>query len=161
MMIIRRFDMDTDLAGLRACVISVQDYESDLDPRMPRGTAIVDEYIPEMFEACRTSDGKIFVAEIDGEIAGYVMVLNKVKSESIDDGDMEYGLIRDLVVLEVYRGHGIGGKLLQAAENEAKENDVEWLRIEVLDANRSAKDIYLSKGFKPLLSTLEKRLTET
>ena len=157
-MIIRQFNQETDLAGLKACVISVQDYESNLDPRMPQGSDIVDEYIPEMFEACEHSDGKILVADVDGDVAGYVLILNRVKSESIDDGDLEYGLVRDLVVLEDYRGKGIGGALLRAAEAEARDSGVKWLRIEVLDANETARDLYLSKGFSPLLSTLEKRL---
>ena len=160
-MIIRPFNKDTDMAGLKVCVVSVQDYESNIDPRMPRGSEIVDQYIPEMFDACLAMDGKIFVAEIEDEMAGYVLILNKVKSDSIDDGDMEYGLVRDLVVLEQYRGKGVGGALLQAAEDEARNAEVKWLRIEVLDSNESAKNIYLAKGFKPLLSTLEKRLADS
>jgi len=85
-------------------------------------------------------------------------VLNRVTSESIEDGDIEYGLIRDLVVLESYRGQGIGGMLLEAAEEEAKRRNVRWLRIEVLSSNETAKEIYLSKGFQPYTLLLEKNL---
>lgn len=155
---IREFYAESDLDGLRECVISVQDYERNLDPRMPRGKDIVDEYVLDIFENCRQSEGIIFVAEIKGKVAGYVLLLNRVTSESIDDGGLEFGLIRDLVVLESYRGQGVGGLLLETAEKEAKRRNVRWLRIEVLSSNETAKEIYLSKGFHPYTLLLEKNL---
>jgi len=47
---IREFYAESDLDGLRACVISVQDYERNLDPRLPSGKDIVEEYVLDMFE---------------------------------------------------------------------------------------------------------------
>ncbi len=158
-MIIRDYNNETDLEGLRQCVISIQDYERDLEPRLPRGEDIVDEYVPDLFQRCRKYQGKILVADVEGSVAGYVMVLCRMVSDSIDDGGMEYGVVTDLVVLEDYRGKGYGSKLLAAAENEARENDVEWLRIGVLNANQLARDLYLARGFNPLAVELEKKLS--
>ena len=155
---IREFNAESDMEGLRECVISIQDYERNLDPRLLSGKDIVEEYIPGLFEECRSSEGCILVAETHGAIAGYVLLLNRVRSESIEDGNMEYGLIRDLVVLETFRGRGIGGLLLEAAEEVAKSRKVSWLRIEVLSSNENAKEIYLSKGFKPYTLMLEKNI---
>ena len=155
---IREFNAETDMEGLQKCVISIQDYERNLDPRLLSGKDIVEEYILDILKECKCSEGSILVAEINKTIAGYVLLLNRVKSESIEDGNMEYGLIRDLVVLESFRGQGIGGLLLEAAEQEAKRRNVRWLRIEVLSSNEIAKEIYLSKGFKPYTLLLEKSL---
>ncbi|MFT5219142.1 MAG: GNAT superfamily N-acetyltransferase [Planctomycetota bacterium] len=157
-MIIREFNSHTDNEGLLNCIISIQDFERSLDPRMIQGSEIAEEYKQDIFDNCEQSKGKILVADVNGEVAGYVLILNKVKSDSIADGNMEFGLIRDLVILDNFRGMGLSGKLMKAAESEAKKENVKWLRIEVLSSNETAKRIYLSKGFQPYTLQLEKDL---
>lgn len=125
---------------------------------MPPGEDIVDSYLAELFESCERAEGLLLVAASDNEIAGYGLLLSKVRSESVDDGDIEYGLVRDLIVLPRFRGQGIGGMLLTALENAAIDRRVQWLRIEVLESNTVAKKIYLSRGFNPYITTLEKML---
>jgi GNAT superfamily N-acetyltransferase len=157
-MVVREYNSETDYEGLRKCVISIQKYEKSIEPRMPSGQDIVEEYIPDLFRRCREHQGKILVADVGGTIAGYVLILSKVVSDAIDDGDTEFGLIGDLVVLEEFRKRGYGTKLLSAAEDEAKANNVKWLRIGVLSSNRVASELYLSKGFSPFSVQLEKTL---
>lgn len=154
------FDKSRHSQQLRECVIALQDFERALDPRMPSGSDIVDEYIPQMLERCKSSPGQIFVAEVDGNIAGYVTVLTKVSSGELEDGDIEYGLVADLVVTKKYRGAGLGRTLLAVAEDYARDNRVKWLRIAVLAENRSAKELYSSMGFSDLFVELEKDLAE-
>ena len=155
---IREFNEATDRDGLCECVISIQDYERALDPRMLSGETIVEAYVAEIFEECRRYQGKILVADVEGVIAGYVLLHSHVTSESLEDGNMAFGLIRDLVVLDRFRGQRIGGSLLEAAENLAKKEGVKCLRIEVLSSNENAREIYLAKGFKPYTQMLEKSL---
>jgi GNAT superfamily N-acetyltransferase len=130
-----------------------------LDHRMPAGKDIVDEYIPRMLERCEQCRGIILVAEVDGEVAGYATVLTKVTSDELEDGDLEYGLVSDLVVTKEFRGQGLGRHLLQAAESFAKAGDVNWLRIGVLAGNRAAQNLYTSMGYSNLYVELEKDLT--
>ena len=125
---------------------------------MPSGLDIIDEYIPQMMQRCKSCLGQIFVAEVDGSIAGYVTVLAKVSSGELEDGDIEYGLVADLVVKRDFRGAGIGRALLESAESYAVDNDVKWLRIAVLAANRSAKELYSNMGFSELFFEMEKDL---
>jgi GNAT superfamily N-acetyltransferase len=141
-------------------VIELQDFEHALDPRLPSGSDIVDEYIPQMLERCESCLGRIFVAEVDAEIAGYVTILTKVSSGELEDGDIEYGLVADLIVRQQFRGAGIGRKLLAVAEEYAKRHNVKWLRIAALAANQSAKELYSSVGFSELFVELEKNLTD-
>lgn len=154
---IRDFDKHTDLEALRACIIELQDYERCLDSRMPPGSQIVDAYVPEIFDRCTKYRGKVFVAEEGGEIAGYASVL-KIRSEELEDGDLEYGLVSDLVVLKRFRNRGIGRALLQAAEEYAIVCQVQWLRIGVLSSNRGARELYASLGFSEYQLQLEKSL---
>ncbi len=157
-MLIREYNNETDYKGLRRCVIAIQDYERSIDPRMPQGKDIVDAYVPDLFRRCEVHKGKILVADIDGSVVGYVLILCKVISEDIDDGGLEFACIGDLAVLKEFQKKGYGKKLLSAAEDEAKASDVKWLRINVLSSNHIANKLYLSEGFRPYSTSLEKTL---
>ena len=98
------------------------------------------------------------ILELNEEVAGFAAVFTKVKSDDIEDGDTEYGLVSDLVVASKFRRQGIGRKLLEAAESYAKSNEVSWLRIGVLAENHSAEGLYDSMGFKRLYIEREKKL---
>lgn len=147
-LVIRDFDEALHLQGVRARIIDLQDFERAIDPRMPTGAEIVDEYVTHMLKRCRQCDGKIFVAEVGDEIVGFASILSKVTSEDLDDGGLEYGLVSDLVVARGFRNRGIGRKLLEASESFARERNVKWLRIGVLAANESADRLYDSMGFQ-------------
>lgn len=146
-MIIRDYDESIHVEGLRQCLIELQDFERSLDARLPPGRDIVDEYIPDMLDCCNRCKGKVLIALVDGRVAGYATILTKVKSEKLEDGDLEYGLISDLVVAEEFRRKGIGRRLLEEAESYAQQHQVRWLRIGVLAANETADELYASMGF--------------
>jgi ribosomal protein S18 acetylase RimI-like enzyme len=127
---------------------------------MPSGAEIVDDYIPHMLDRCIKCDGRVLVAELNEEVAGFATILAKVKSEEIEDGEIEYGLVSEVVVASKYRKRGIGKKLLEAAESYAKSNGVRWLRIGVLAENHSADGLYESMGFKRLYIEREKEIQD-
>lgn len=157
-MMIRKFDAEVHLQGLRACVIELQDFERAFDARMPKGIDIVDEYTRYMLDRCQECDGSVLVALSGDEVAGFAAVLTKVESKSPDDGEFEYGLVSDLVVGERFRGQGIGRMLLAEAERHARACDVKWLRIGVLADNLAADGLYESMGFRRLYVEREKTL---
>jgi len=157
-LLIREYDEAAHLEGVQACLVELQDFERALDPRMPPGAEIVEFYVPHMLLRCEQCDGIVLVAELNEEVAGYATILAKVRSEEIEDGDIEYGLVSDLVVANKYRKQGVGKELLLAAETYARSKDVKWLRIGVLDANDVANDLYDSMGFKRLYVEREKEL---
>jgi ribosomal protein S18 acetylase RimI-like enzyme len=55
--------------------------------------------------------------------------------------------IHDLAVLAEYRGLGIGRRLLEAIEREARDAGCCKLTLEVRETNRRAKGLYESIGF--------------
>jgi ribosomal protein S18 acetylase RimI-like enzyme len=125
---------------------------------MPSGADIVDALIPRMLERCTKSHGRVLVAELNEEVAGFATILAKVTSDELEDGEIEYGLVSDVVVASKYRRQGIGRQLLEAAELYAKSRGVRWLRIGVLAENHSADGLYDSLGFKRLYVEREKEL---
>ena len=159
MVLVRDFDEKTHLAGVQACLIELQDFERSLDPRIPSGAEIVDEYIPQMLDRCIECDGKILVAELNEEVVGFATVLARVSSGELADGDIEYGLVSDIVVASKHRNQGIGKKLLAAAEEYARSSDLQSLRIGVLADNHLADELYDSMGFEILYVEREKKLS--
>lgn len=158
MPVIRKYNSKSDEEQLRECVIELQEFERAMDPRMPTGEEIADDYIVAMLFRCRMCDGQVLVADIDSEIAGYVTILNRVQSDDLDDGNLEFGLIADLLVREKHRGTGLGQELMAAAEEVAKESDVRWLRISVMSENTAARKLYSTSGFSEIYVELEKDL---
>lgn len=158
---IRDLDENKDMLQMQDCLIELQDFERVLDPRMPRGIDIVDEYIPHMLQQCRRCDGKVLIAEVDGDCAGYATVLARVKREQVEDGGLEYGLVSELFVLQKHRNRGVGRKMLEAAAKYAKSRNAASLRIDVLFANRAAMEMYMAMGFSRLYVELEKDLSVT
>ena len=157
---IRKYNDANDRNQLRDCVIELQDFERQIDARLPSGEAIADEYIAQMLFRCGSCDGRILVADLDDDIAGYVTLLNRVQSEELHEGDTEYGLIADLVIKQEHRGSGLGRELMQAAEAAAKAYGTRWLRVSVMSENKAARNLYLSSGFSDLYSELEKDLDD-
>ena len=157
-MTIRAYNRHTDARQLRRCVIGLQEFERQLDPRMPSGESIADDYLVEMFMQCRQFAGSVFVCEQGEKLAGYITVHTKYVSEDIDDGPREFGFISDVFVDEQFRGCGIGKALLSHAENHARENGASAMVIGVLASNNQAKSLYLAMGFKEFAIKLEKKL---
>ena len=155
------FDEARHLTGLCECLIELQDFERVIGPRLPAGADIVDAYRADMFDRCKKSGGRVLVAEVDGNVAGYATILPRVRSEQIEDGNIEYGLISDLVVREGYRRRGLGKKLLAASEQYARACKVRYLRVGVLAGNQAARSLYALAGFEPLYTELEKALTRS
>jgi ribosomal protein S18 acetylase RimI-like enzyme len=152
---IRECDREKDFAGLRRCAIELQNFERDLDPRMPEGSSIADPYLEQVFIDSQRFAGKIFVADDDGAVVGYACVLARARAEYVSEGPKEYGLIPELVVLASHRNRGIGRLLLAESEAYARSQGCQCLRISAMAANGAAKALYLSQGFKEQEITLE------
>jgi GNAT superfamily N-acetyltransferase len=84
----------------------------------------------------------VFVAELDGSVAGWVHVLETASLEA--DRMAEVG---GLVVDEAVRGQGIGKVLMSQAETWARQHGCQqlWLRSNIL--RKEAHEFYKSLGF--------------
>lgn len=82
----------------------------------------------------------IFVAEVDGIIAGYITTRI--------DNKTRIGHIPNLAVLPNHRRKGIAEKLIDSAIAHLKEQDMEYARIETLGQNEICKRFYPKRGFR-------------
>ncbi len=155
---VREFDPLRDHDAVRCCAIELQDFERELDPRMPPGEKIADRYLDRMFRRCAEFDGVVLVAEADGVLTGFVSVWTRYRSSEPEDDPAEHGYVSDLVVSANHRGRGIGRALLRAAEARARQAGADTLRVSVKAANTNALSLYSAEGFQSSEIYLEKRL---
>ena len=93
--------------------------------------------------ASRSDSAKIFVAEVNGEVAGFLMLewprtgWNRVA---------EIGLI---AVLTRYRRKGFGSALMKEMERYAKEKGIRKVYVEPSAENDIAIHFYIKNGYKP------------
>jgi len=155
---IRELDPGRASDVLSGLVIALQTYERQWDPSMPEGPVMVRRYIDLLVERCRKWDGKIFVAEKDGDAFAFVCVWARVPSEEPDEDPSDYAFISDLVVSADHRQHGVGSALMSAAEQYARARGGRRIRLRVLARNEIARRFYRSMNYQDREIELEKPL---
>ena len=157
MHVIREYRSE-DAQQVEACFVELQDFLHRLEPNILEGKAAT-QYFTFMFARCAETAGKVFVAEVDGQVVGFICVWGKVPSEDLDEEPAEYAFVSDLVVLPGYRGHRLGHELLQKAEEFARSQGAATLELEVLAKNENALQLYNRHGFRAYHLLLTKSLT--
>ena len=82
----------------------------------------------------------VLVAEIDGQVAGYVTCRT--------DPESRFGWIPNLAVRPELQGQGLGRQLLEAALDWLRQAGMEVARIETLEQNPIGPHLYPSLGFR-------------
>jgi len=90
-----------------------------------------------------TSSFVIFV-KVDTEYAGLATCFINFSTFKA----MPYINLHDIIILQQYRGIGIGRKLLEKIIEIAKERDYCKITLEVREDNHNAKKLYSDLGFK-------------
>ncbi len=99
------------------------------------------------------NNGNLFIAEIDGECAGFVECYEK----SLEFREKPVMFISELAVLPKFRNRGVGTKLIERVAELAKSRDCFSLELNVYNGN-SAAIFYEKQGFTVQKSTLEKKI---
>ncbi|BDU17120.1 GNAT family N-acetyltransferase [Lysobacter auxotrophicus] len=89
------------------------------------------------------ANGKLVLMELDGELAGYLVV---GFCFSLEFGG-RFGLLDELYVLPAHRGGGIGKRALEEVESLCIAAGLECVRLEVSDDNEHAREIYRRRGY--------------
>lgn len=103
--------------------------------------------------------GRFLVAELSGEVVGYLCVLAKAPCQEPADGLLEHAEIVDLVVSRLARSAGVGRALVQSAEAYAAGAGAQFLRVCVFARNQAAAVFYGNAGFTAHEITYEKPLS--
>ncbi len=93
-----------------------------------------------------SSNGQIFVAEVDGEILG--MCLSQVIISTAEGAKSAW--VEDVVVRESCRGFGVGSKIMEAVDNWARENGIARLQLLADRDNNPALQFYLKHDWQEM-----------
>jgi ribosomal protein S18 acetylase RimI-like enzyme len=147
MILIRAYQADLDRREVRNCIAELQDHERRLEPGLPPGEAMADEYLAFLLRRCEECKGEMMLAIVDGKVAGFVCVLTEVPPAEPDESQVHHAYISDLFVHSAYRQRGLGRRLLEEAESTARSRGATELRVGVLAKNRLARELYEELGF--------------
>ena len=80
---------------------------------------------------------RIFIAETDGEIVGYLFGQNAraEKASSVMAAGMEYFEIEELYIAPAMRSKGVGGRLFRLAEETVKGEGTEYICLSTATKN--------------------------
>lgn len=101
-------------------------------------------------------DHAIFVADCDGDLAGYAHIKDTETPELFDRGPE--ATISEVYVIPDHRGEGIAGELMACVERWASERDYEYVTLSVNADNETAKRVYESRGYGTRRHRMDKRL---
>jgi ribosomal protein S18 acetylase RimI-like enzyme len=153
---IRDYEPARHRTQLRSCIVELQEFERGLEPTLPKGEAMADRYLAHVLQRCSEASGRIFVAEVEGAVVGFVGVLARIVPEP--DESQAYAYVSDLIVVPAYRRRGIGRALLERAERFARGEGAKALRVGVLAKNEPAGRLYRRLGFTDYTIQLNKPL---
>jgi GNAT superfamily N-acetyltransferase len=103
-----------------------------------------------MLRDTKNKDGKIYVLEDNGRLAGFIagVVLEVGKGENeFDCVPYRMGRVIELFVSRVYRGKGYGTKLIDTIQKYFKEKNCYKVNIEVFGPNNEAYKFYKKLGY--------------
>ena len=100
----------------------------------------------------------LFLAELAGELVGFIHVLVAQARELPILVPRRFAVIDNLVVTEPARRQGIGGLLIEEAENWAREQGFTTIELTVYEFNQGAMTLYEKTGYSTLFRRMIKSL---
>jgi ribosomal protein S18 acetylase RimI-like enzyme len=129
---------------LMDCVVT-----TDLIKRIRRMEGFGDIQTEKVLKKIKENNGKIFFAEMDGVVIGYISGFSKKQSKEnlLEVIPTKLGVIDDLYIGGEHRGKHVGTTLMQKMEEYFKSVDCDSIWIEVFVPNKIAHDYYKKLGF--------------
>lgn len=133
-----------DIPAIRRLYIEQFGIHAQLDPFTNQPGGMPDEIIEKAFSDENTAT---MLAQ-EGDTAVGLLVLHKKKTPALPFRvERSYAYLADIVVLEAFRGRGIGRQLLNAAKDWTRAQGLAYLELSVYAANHGARRLYESEGF--------------
>ncbi len=100
------------------------------------------------------TNGDIFIAELQNEIIGFIHIEADKTPPFPSVAQHEYACIVDFYVIPKYRKKGIGKALLENTKSWAKDKNLAYLELFVLEENKIGQNFYERENFKTASRTL-------
>ena len=151
---ITRIAAEKDITRIGELLLYVHSVHSSKRPDIfRRGSR---KYTDEELSALlRDESYRIFVADEDGEVAGYIFTIIEETKDSGSLNDRKNLYIDDLCVDTAYQKRGVGTLLLNRARSEAKSLGCQSITLNVWELNDGARIFYEKAGFSVMKTVLE------
>jgi len=148
-----------DLPGVIDLWTELMDFHRDIDPLFTRSAEAADNFLRYMNENLDSDDSELFVAELSGSLAGYVLAnVSRYPPVFVQE---RYGAISDAAVAAAFRRQGIGEALVNAAAQWFMEKGLNRMEMRLLNANPVSAAFWKKMGFNPYMTTLFKDIPKT
>lgn len=147
----------TDLNNTVEMQFELQEYFSEIDKTrdsLPyKSIEDARRYMQKMIDDANNMDGKIFIAEENGQITGFiqgVIIEHEKGADSFYDlthNPSKEGWVGLLFVKPEYRGSGTGRQLLDEMKKYFISKNCTSIRLLVLSNNKHAVAVYEKNGF--------------
>ena len=111
-------------------------------------------------EKVRKNNGKCYLAIENDKAIGLIMgiIPDYDKYDYLDYKCPKRGIITELIVTAKIRSNGIGKELMDKMESYFRDNNCEYVLVEVLAYNESAVNFYERKGYHTRMNINIKKL---
>ena len=103
-----------------------------------------------------TSTQALFVAEVDGQAVGVLLLREMQSPEDPIFRLRRYVTIEEIALSQPYRGRGIGRRLVKQAEQWALERGIGQIEVDVWERNQPAIAFYERLGFEPVRRRMQR-----
>ena len=152
----RATDADVPALGRLGALLLRLHYSFDTERFMaPRGDP-EEGYAWFLGSQLREADAVVFVAEREGEIAGYVYA--GLEPQSWKELREAAGFIHDIVVGDAHRGGGIAHALVDAASDWLKAHGAPRVILWTAERNHAAQRLFEHAGFRRTMIEMTREL---
>lgn len=148
-------DIKNLLTELEEYIVSIDKDNLDIvHPEYHEKMALVD------LEEIRNNNGKCYLAVENDKAIGLIMgiIPDYDKYDYLDYKCPKRGIITELIVTSKIRSNGIGKELIDKMENYFRDNNCEYVLVDVFAYNENAINFYERKGYHPRMHTDIKKL---
>lgn len=151
---LRRATLD-DAQLLASLNQSIQRMHADARPDVFKPAQLNEALVGWYRELLSQLENHVFIAEIDGEPVGCLYAKIVRRPENPFAYAMDFMLVDQLSVIPEYQGRGYGKRLLQAAFDLARTENLHRVILDVWAFNDHAIEFYKQQGFRVYLERME------
>lgn len=148
-------DVRNLLTELEEYIVSIdKDNLDHVHPEYHEKMALID------LEEVNKNNGKCYLAVEDDKAIGLIMgtIPDYDEYDYLDYKCPKRGVITELIVTSKIRSNGIGKELIKVMENYFKDNNCEYVLVDVFAYNENAINFYDKKGYHSRMFTNIKKL---
>lgn len=146
-------DIPVLLPHLQEMFVMHDTAEPDLFEPHSFSTEQIEEYLG---EALTNENEKVFIAEVDGKLAGTIRA--EIKTPPTFYKHKKIGYLDDLVVLQDFRRKGIAKALIEKASDYLHKKDISIIELKIYEFNDASQSLVKSIGFKKTFSYFYKKI---